>query len=57
MSEWVVVRYKFNEESKVWMPDGSMIFKTDEDLLKYLRSQAHVGHLYRHEITTLGGGE
>lgn len=53
MTEWVVTRYKFEEDWKAWVPEGTMIFGSDELLLKFLRENAHVGSRYRLEITTL----
>ncbi|KUH34241.1 hypothetical protein APY94_02915 [Thermococcus celericrescens] len=55
MTEWVVIRYKFNEITKCWEYDGVTILGSDELLLEYLRSQAHVGSVlhYRYEITAM----
>ena len=53
MTEWVVVRYKFDEATRCWVYAGTMIFGSDELLLEYLRSQAHAAQDYRHEITVL----
>ena len=55
MTEWLVIRYKFNEGTRCWEPDGYMTFESDEALLGYLRSQASTARDYRHEITVLRG--
>ncbi len=55
MTEWLVIRYKFNEGTRCWEPDGYMTFESDEALLGYLRSQASKARDYRHEITVLRG--
>jgi len=51
MKEWVVIRYRFNEDWKAWVPDSTMVFKSDEELLAYLRAQASRAREFRHEIT------
>ncbi|AJC72794.1 hypothetical protein X802_08420 [Thermococcus guaymasensis DSM 11113] len=53
MSEWLVIRYRFNEDWKAWVPDSTMVFKSDEELLRFLRENA--GVRYRYEITRLVG--
>ncbi len=53
LTEWLVIRYRFNENTLLWEYDDTMVFGSDELLLKYLREQSHTASNYRHEITRL----
>ncbi len=53
---WVVIRYKFNEETLCWEPQGYMVFSSDDALLKFFESQAKHGKMFRYEITKTAEG-
>jgi len=55
VAKWVVIRYRFNEDMRLWEYDSVVVFHDDESLLKYLKSQAKRANDYRYEITTVRG--